>query len=69
MSNFKPIDYEKNQEITKELEIFIMNKLKDLLGANDLQDYMDFFKLVTSTKYDGDWNKIESEIKEIFDVF
>ena len=67
MNNFKPIDYEKNVEITKELEKFIMEKLQSLLGQKDLNDHMDFFKIVTSTKYDGNWEKIETEIKEIFE--
>lgn len=67
MNNFKPIDYKKNQEITKQLEKFILEKLQSLLGQKDLKDHMDFFKIVTSTKYGGNWEKIEKELKEIFE--
>merc|ERR1711976_919228 len=67
MSEFKPINYELDERITKELEEYILKKLQLLIGENDLKDYMDFFKLVTSNKYDGNWNKIIIEINEIFE--
>ncbi len=65
---FTRIDYEKDPRITKELENFLFNKLKELLAGKANNDHVDFFKLVTSTSYSDGWENIKKDITDIVEV-
>lgn len=46
------IDYEKNKQVSQEMEKILRSKMQEILGSDISDDYYEFIKLITSVTHD-----------------
>lgn len=51
MRRKNPINYEKNPELTNELEKYLKSRVIEIFSNEINEDYFDYLKLITSTEY------------------
>lgn len=51
MRRKNPINYEKNPDLTNELEKYLKSRVIEIFSNEINEDYFDYLKLITSTEY------------------